>query len=50
MFYLTISFLKIMKCLLQMNGIGGNMLKKERQSPLRNICFSGQMKESWIEP
>jgi hypothetical protein len=33
-----------------MNGIGGNLLKKEIQSPPRNISFTEQMKGPWIEP
>jgi len=33
-----------------MNGIGGNLLKWERQNPLRNICFNGQMQQPSIEP
>jgi hypothetical protein len=32
-----------------MNGIVVNLLKLERQTPLRNIYFSGQMKQRWIE-
>jgi len=32
-----------------MNGIGGNLLKWERQCPLSNTSFSGQMKHPWIE-